>query len=624
MFARTTTSHRVNLSLVKELTRADLLSQLDRFPGTKAIVWDEKLTGPFGLVAEYSLLKERDAVKMVPLATGRLPPLQVDHVMFITRPRVPLMDIVAENLFEEDRLLTAGGPRKEFHLLMVPRRSLLCEKRLEEKGVLGNLATVDQLCIDLFQVDTDLLSMEWEGDYRECHLDGDATCLFHVAKSLLTLETLFGQFRTIAGKGPTAERVHELFKRMKRETVTAAEAKAGGRDGAGAPSSVASVPLIDSLVLIDRSVDLVSPMVTQLTYEGLIDEIFHIRNNSVQFPAAAFTRATGGAGRSDSPAVARETKTVILSSSDDLYAEIRDKNFNAVGPHLTKRSKAMSAAFEERHEAKTVGEMKQFVARLPHLAALRESLTVHITVAELLKDATDEDEFRDPLSVEQDFLFLSNVDKVNHQLLDMIASNAPMPKVLRLLCLQSLIAGGLRSKVFETYIRDLVQTYGFQHALTLQNLEKAGLLQPQTGRPSYPTLKQMFQLTREEVSELNPTDPAYVHSIYCPLTIRLAQWHARGDWGKLNDSPLPLPGGPAFEEKQPLPIPLAKKRSSNFDDDPPVTLVFFIGGCTFAEIAALRFLSQIEDAATEYLVATTKIINGNTFLSQFFQPLERK
>jgi hypothetical protein len=37
-------------------------------------------------------------------------------------------------------------------------------------------------------------------------------------------------------------------------------------------------PLIDTMVLIDREVDLVSPLVTPLTYEGLIDELIGIRN----------------------------------------------------------------------------------------------------------------------------------------------------------------------------------------------------------------------------------------------------------------------------------------------------------------------------------------------------------
>lgn len=38
-------------------------------------------------------------------------------------------------------------------------------------------------------------------------------------------------------------------------------------------------PLIDNLVLIDRNVDFITPLLTQLTYEGLIDENFKIENS---------------------------------------------------------------------------------------------------------------------------------------------------------------------------------------------------------------------------------------------------------------------------------------------------------------------------------------------------------
>ena len=38
-------------------------------------------------------------------------------------------------------------------------------------------------------------------------------------------------------------------------------------------------PLIDNLLLIDRNVDLITPLLTQLTYEGLIDDNFHIENS---------------------------------------------------------------------------------------------------------------------------------------------------------------------------------------------------------------------------------------------------------------------------------------------------------------------------------------------------------
>ena len=35
---------------------------------------------------------------------------------------------------------------------------------------------------------------------------------------------------------------------------------------------------IDALIVLDRQIDLVTPLLTQLTYEGLIDELFGIKN----------------------------------------------------------------------------------------------------------------------------------------------------------------------------------------------------------------------------------------------------------------------------------------------------------------------------------------------------------
>lgn len=41
-----------------------------------------------------------------------------------------------------------------------------------------------------------------------------------------------------------------------------------------------------------------------------------------------------------------EPKKLQLNSAEELYAEIRDKNFNAVGAALSKKAKIISAAFE--------------------------------------------------------------------------------------------------------------------------------------------------------------------------------------------------------------------------------------------------------------------------------------
>lgn len=40
-------------------------------------------------------------------------------------------------------------------------------------------------------------------------------------------------------------------------------------------------PQIDSLLILDRNVDLLTPLLSQLTYDGLIDEIFGINNSKL-------------------------------------------------------------------------------------------------------------------------------------------------------------------------------------------------------------------------------------------------------------------------------------------------------------------------------------------------------
>ena len=51
---------RVKLGDMKEVARQELLELLDSFPGSKTLVWDSSLTGPMGLVAEYSVLRQHE------------------------------------------------------------------------------------------------------------------------------------------------------------------------------------------------------------------------------------------------------------------------------------------------------------------------------------------------------------------------------------------------------------------------------------------------------------------------------------------------------------------------------------------------------------------------------------
>ena len=109
---------------------------------------------------------------------------------------------------------------------------------------------------------------------------------------------------------------------------------------------------------------MISPLITQLTYEGLIDECFEINNTCIKLPSDKFENQNQESG--DNSAT-KSTKSFVLNSSEEIFADLRDKNFNAVGPTLSKKAKAISAQFDERHGARTVRDLKNFVDKMPQM-----------------------------------------------------------------------------------------------------------------------------------------------------------------------------------------------------------------------------------------------------------------
>ncbi len=59
----------------------------------------------------------------------------------------------------------------------------------------------------------------------------------------------------------------ELLERMRKEMFS------------NTSSAKELTPQIDAVVLLDRNIDLMTPLSTQLTYEGLIDEIYGINHS---------------------------------------------------------------------------------------------------------------------------------------------------------------------------------------------------------------------------------------------------------------------------------------------------------------------------------------------------------
>lgn len=579
-------------SSVRDLARKELSDYLDKYAGTKVLVWDEGLTGAMDMIAHASFFTDRSVIKMIGLKGGCLPKVMADNIIFLTRPNLQLMDKIADNVKNEEVSSGHSGVRIDFHILFLPQKSLLCEMRLKDRGVYGSFTFLDELSISWFPLDADVVSMEKPEIFSDFHLKNDQTCLHEMAKAMMSLQALYGFAPTVYGKGDAAKKLFEYMMRLKKEMAS---------------NEPDIAPQIDTIIILDRKVDCVTPFLTQLTYEGLIDELFQIKNGKVKITSSDKFASEE-----------HQTKVIKLDSNDELYAEIRDKNFNAVGPTLTRKAKSMSSTFEERHGAKTVQEFKQFVQKLPHLEAQKQSIATHISIAEMIKEKTDTTAFLEFLQVEQELINNQNIHKTLDFIEDAACQEVDLMRLLRIICLQCALSQGLKPRTLETYRKVILQAYGHVHLTSLIHLEQAKLLyhnpNPSASSP-YSILRKRLNLTQDDVNALEPNDISYVHHVYAPMSIRLVQNCAKPGWRAIREILDLIPAGPSFEEYQNT----GKKKSNH---DLKRTLVVFIGGCTFAEISALRFLSQQEDAPTEYLVATSSIITGNSFLESLMSPIQ--
>ncbi|KAF0313494.1 Vacuolar protein sorting-associated protein 33A [Amphibalanus amphitrite] len=289
--------------------------------------------------------------------------------------------------------------------------------------------------------------------------------------------------------------------------------------------------------------------------------------DTVKLPSEKFVKQDGGPIE-----MTNDRKQFLLSSAEELYADIRDKNFNAVGPALSRKAKQISAQYEERH-SQSVSEMKNFVKNvLPTIKAAKESLGLHTSIAELIKERTDSESFLEALQTEQEMMNAIDTDRAHPHIEQLIAKKADLTR----------------------------------------------------GRTTYSALRRQLKLTVDDVNEQAPTDISYTFSGYAPLSVRLAQLLARPGWRSVSEALALLPG-PTLMEEQPAPAAARNRRDTGplglSADDARLTLVVFLGGATFAEVAALRFLSSQEDAPTEYVIATTKMINGNSLISSLSEEL---
>ncbi len=244
------------------------MALLDSVPGKKLLLLEEATSEALELVVTLPVLYEhgvgeQGGIKFVS-KTDAVDKAFNNVLVLITPSMASLRCLVEIFRKSQDR-----ASKHNYVVALWPRRNALVKEYLQSVGVLDHFELRD-FSFDLLPLENDLFSLELKC-FRQIYVENDYSYFSYVAESIHRLQAIFGRIGNFYAKGHCAKVVLDIL-RQKEHEIRVEEAFGD----------------IESMVILDRSIDFVTPLLKQLVYEGLIDEVFGITGVITKIPVRVF------------------------------------------------------------------------------------------------------------------------------------------------------------------------------------------------------------------------------------------------------------------------------------------------------------------------------------------------
>ena len=282
-----------------------------------------------------------------------------------------------------------------------------------------NISVFD-LGIDLVALDKDVLSM---GDpYSFLHgfsAPQDLTIVSDFRRALDSVIQAFGGFLSIHAFGSLSSSISRTLPPPNGDYQT-------------------------HLILIDRTADLLTPLITQMGYEGLIAEYFGIDYATVEIPS------TNG----------KDTQLELLSSKEDpLFSALCCLNHQEATAEIQRRTSTVNSSFKPSENTGNLSENLEKFRGQSKLAIENKTLVDHLHIAQLILDKMKQSPYlRTLINLEAEALVGNG--KMRETYTSFLEEGAPLPETLRVACLEYLLRGSISD--YPGFVRMLTVNFGFE------------------------------------------------------------------------------------------------------------------------------------------------------------------
>lgn len=258
--------------LFEKQTENGLKSILNQIPGAKVIAIDPNLKDIIDKVYKF-IFKEKQVYeisKLVYLDSASKVDLGKTLVFFVNSDPKVFKQICTQ--INHETAFDRKGNRK-YVILVINTLSNVCENMLEEYGCFGHV-DLHEVPLNLMPLDTDLYSSEQMSYLSTLYLQNDKTPLRSVVKGILQLESQFGRPNQIATIGRNASSCLKLLNKLLNYDKE-------HNHGRKFELQNDQHKNYEKLIIFDREVDFITPLVAADTVESMIDDTFKIKTGSV-------------------------------------------------------------------------------------------------------------------------------------------------------------------------------------------------------------------------------------------------------------------------------------------------------------------------------------------------------
>ena len=460
-----------------------------------------------------------------------------------------------------------------------------------------------------FPLDYDLISLEDSQCFKELYLYKFSDCMDNLANLLIKIQEIFGIIKNKYKIGENGHILAQLLEKKEKE---------------GFLSEKNSNEIL-ACFFFDRSVDFITPMCTEYTYEAMLHANFNIVFNKIKVKSDIFTFEEENPknkieevsskinsiqnNNEEEKKPQEQFKKLNLGMEDKLYYMIKNYNFDKIRQFLSKRFNYQKEQLKNTPKNQSIGEIGKELLMQKEIKLEWPILINHIDLADYMSKKLTTPRAKRRLQLEQTLL-TANKDflYIIHEFYETeMARKADPYELLKLFCLENLIFGGVKNKIYDIFKNDFLLTYDENLFFLLKNLEELKILRKGGSSKFYQNIYKKLNLLNEKVDLFHPNDTSYVFNSYSPISIRLIESALEPGWGAIQKDILKnFPCEFTFPDNE--------KPVTNPESDNNVILLVFIGGITYSEIAAIRYLNKSEKYGKyKFLIITTHVINGKTF-----------